>query len=132
MQLARRKTKNHPPDLAFVRQQIERLEQELNVWKTTEQGLLAVKSGEAAMGLRGLFRDMTPYAAICAFLKREGKPQTRSIIVHAVISGDAKLGVHKGKSVNQSISTNVRLKKLREMNGLIGLTWPDEKFVVDR
>lgn len=118
-----------PPDLAFVRQQIERLEYELAVWKSTEQGLLAAKAGEAAMGLRGLFQNMPPYDAICSFLKREGKPQTRFVIIQAVIEGGARLGARKEKSVNQSISTNVNLGKLKEISGLVGLTqWPDDKF----
>jgi hypothetical protein len=122
-----------PPDLAFVRQQIERLTQELAVWKNTEQGLLAVKAGEAALGLKDLFQNMAPYDAICAFLKREGRPQPREVIIRAVIEGGASLGVHKEKSINQSISTNVKLSKLKEKNGLVGMTqWPDDKFRLPR
>lgn len=120
-----------PNDLAFVRQKIEYLEQELNVWKTTEQSLLAVKSGEATMGLQGLFVNMNKFEAICSFLKREGKPRDRGVIIQAVIEGGAQLGDYKEKSINQSISTNVGLNKLKEINGLIGLPqWPDEKFEV--
>jgi len=65
--------------------------------------------------------------AICEFLKRERRPMSRQSIIRAVIEGGAKLGANKQKSVNQSISTNMG-KKLREMNGLIGLIWPDEKL----
>jgi hypothetical protein len=125
------KDQKSPPDLAFVRQQIERLEAELAIWKNTEQGLLAVKDGEFTMGLKGVFKGMRPIEAICEFLKRERRPMSRQSIIRAVIEGGAKLGANKQKSVNQSISTNMG-KKLREMNGLIGLTWPDEKFIVDR
>ena len=122
-----------PPDLTSVRQQIERLEQELTAWKTLEQSLVAIKTGEAAMGLKGLFQNMKPIEAICAFLKRQGKPQTRFVIIHAVIAGEARLGKNKEKSINQSISTNVGLKKLKESNRLVGMTqWPDEKFMADR
>lgn len=124
-----------PPDLALVRQQIERLTQELEIWKTAEQGLLAVKAGVAAMGLKDLFINMPAYDAICAFLKREGKPQRREIIIAALIEGGASLGKYKEKSINQSISTNIGLKKLKELNGLVGFgkksqpgEWPDEKF----
>jgi hypothetical protein len=120
------------PNLAVVRQQIERLKQELEAWEALEQKLLAIEAGEFALGLKGAFQNMKPYDAICAFLKRQGKPQTRFAIIRAVIEGGAKLGADKEKSINQSISTNVGLNKLREMNGLVGLTWPDEKFMTDR
>ncbi|HEY2496575.1 MAG TPA: hypothetical protein VGK24_05860 [Candidatus Angelobacter sp.] len=118
-----------PPDIAFVRQQIERLEQELSVWKATEKNLLAIKAGAPAMGFAGMFTNMSPFDAICSFLKRVGNPQPRAIIITAVIEGGASLGAHKEKSINQSISTNVGLKKLKEKNGLVGLpSWPDDKF----
>jgi hypothetical protein len=121
-----------PPGLEYVRQQIERLEAELAIWRNTEQGLLAVKDGESVMGLRDAFRGMAPYDAICSFLKRQGKPQTRFVVIQAVIEGGARLGEHKEKSINQSISTNVGLKKLKELNGLVGMTqWADEKFKVE-
>jgi len=125
------KDQKSPPDLAFVRQQIERLVAELAIWKNTEQGLLAVKDGEFAMGLKDVFKGMRAIDAICEFLKRERRPMPRQSIIRGVIEGGAKLGANKQKSVNQSISTNMG-KKLREMNGLIGLMWPDEKFRVDR
>jgi len=118
-----------PLGLEYVRQQIERLEAELTIWRNTEQGLLAVKAGESTMGLKDAFRDRIPYDAICEFLKLRGKPQTRFVIIQAVIEGGARLGEHKEKSINQSISTNVGLKKLKELNGLVGMTqWPNEKF----
>src|SRR6476661_5917086 len=114
-----------PPDLAYVRQQIQRLKRELAVWETAEQGLLAAKAGESS-GLKGAFQNMRPYDAICDFLKRQGEPQTRFTITQAAIEGEAKLGADKEKSINQSISTNVGLKKLKEKNDLVGLTsWPD-------
>jgi hypothetical protein len=107
------------------------LEQELSAWRTLEQQLVAIKAGEPALGLSGLFQNMIPYDAICAFLKRQGKPQTRLVIIQAVIEGGARLGDNKEKSINQSISTNVGLKKLKEKNGLVGLAdWPDDKFKV--
>lgn len=118
-----------PQMIAVVRQRIERLERELAVLKKTEQGLLALESGEPSMGLSGSFVNLSPYDAICQFLRREGKPQTRATIIRAVIEGGAKLGTHKEKSINQSISTNLGLNKLKEANGLVGLVeWPDEKF----
>ena len=40
-----------PPNLVVVRQQIERLKQELEAWETLEQKLLAIEAGESPLGL---------------------------------------------------------------------------------
>lgn len=134
-----------PPDLALVRQQIERLEQELAIWRATEQGLLAVKAGESSMGLKGRFKNLKPWQAIEEFLKMQGSPQPRSVIIRAVIEGEAKLGVDKEKSINQSITANgqsIKKPKFKEPafdpavkeqspSNLVGLaSWPNDKFKV--
>jgi len=118
-----------PTDRASVRQKIENLEAELQAWKTLDQQLELIERNASTKGLKGLFLNMPPYDAICAFLTREGKPRTREVIIAAVIEGGARLGKDKDKSINQSLSTNVGLKKLKEMNGLVGLVdWPEKRF----
>jgi hypothetical protein len=120
------KFENPGHDRALVRKKIATLEQELAAWKKLDEQLQAIDKGE---GTSLDFVGMAPYEAICEFLKIMGKPQTRDGIIHAVIEGRARLGQVKEKSINQSISTNVGLKKLKEMNDLVGLTeWPDSVF----
>lgn len=122
------------PDSDFrarVRREIEEYEGKIRLLRRLEADWVDLEKSLPAKGLEGMFQNMTPYDAICAFLRREQIPQNRDVIIQAVIEGGAQLGVHKEKSINQSISTNVGLKKLKEKNGLVGLpNWPDEKFVV--
>lgn len=120
-------TPEHGPDRAFVRHKIAALEKELGAWKQLDSQLLSIEEGTGGPGFN--FAGLKPYEAICEFLKIMGKPQTREAIMNAVIKGGTRLGVLKEKSVNQSISTNVGLGKIKELNGLVGLTeWPDSMF----
>jgi hypothetical protein len=66
--------------------------------------------------MRGLeLHDVRPpFVAIRLFLTHVGKPQPRRVICRALMLGGAALGDQREKSVNQAISTNVKLKKLEE------------------
>lgn len=53
------KEQKAPLDLADVRQHIELLKQELAAYQTLEQSLMAIKIGEATLGLKGMFHNMS-------------------------------------------------------------------------
>jgi hypothetical protein len=98
--------------------------------------------GENDVNLFGLdLRNVSPpFNAIKLLLQHVQRPLSRHQIVRALVAKGARLGAKQGKSVNQSISANVRIKKLKEPkfdpdsrkqdpSNLVGLPdWKDELF----
>ena len=113
----------------LLRQRIESLERELLALHALEAEYEAIEQNAPSLGFKNAFLNMEPYDAIHAFLKSIGVPQTREAIIKVLIASGAKLGQNKKKSINQSITTNVNHRKLKELNDFIGLvSWPDGKF----
>jgi len=113
----------------LLRQRIENLERELLALRALEAEYEAIEQNTPSLRFKDAFANMQPYDAIHAFLKSVGMPQTREAIIKGLIASGANFGQNKRKSINQSITTNVKLDKLKKVNDYIGLiSWADRKF----